>query len=782
MKKLLSLFILFLSVYDLSAQRRSQIQLTSSTEIKAVDGGNGQFARVINPVFVHDGSTLRADSSDYNQAGNAFDAYGHVVITQPDGTTIYSDVLNYNGLTKIAILTNNVRMIDKSAVLTTNHLTYRMASKYGTYIGGGKIENGKDVLTSQNGYYFATNHDAFFRFDVVVNTPDALIKTDTLKYNTESKIAKFFGPTTINGKGANVASKLYTENGRYNTVTDQAWFGKKNLYTEGSKSLKGDSLYYDGKAGMGKAINNITFLDTVQKVILKGNQGIYRKSDESALVTKNAYVVMQVDKDSLSVDSIYMTADTLMTKLIRMGDLIPANPETLKSDEEISDDPLGESGEDQGIAVPKRVAPVEAVVAVQDKDKKSSKKKKSSKRNKDSEQVKDVPPAVDSTKTEIPINELGALVIPKKASKADSLKADSLSGKKGTLAIPKKTALLKKDSVLLSKDASILSKDSLLAKKGGSLKVDSLKRDRTGKVIPAVVKKIELVPFNPMDTVLTRVIHAYHKVKIFKSDLQSRSDSTFYSYADSIIRCYINPIIWTQGTQLTADTIFLRLKNQKLDNMLLQNNGLIVSAEGDSTKFNQVKGKVLTGVFKDSKLESMFVDGNAESIYYTLEDSVYTGFNRSLSSRMRLEFADSKLKRVLLVRKPEGKYYPIEKAPKDMEILDGFIWKPKDRPKSKEEIIPTLRKKKTSVSAKAVATKAKSGNVVKKPVAINGANLIAPLVKEITGQKIPAVTDSAILKVPALIDSNVLKIPDSTVLKKVSAIKDSTVKAAAKGL
>lgn len=736
MKKLLFLFIVFLSVYDLSAQQKSQIQLTSSTEIKAVDGGNGQFARVINPVFVHDGSTLRADSSDYNQAGNAFDAYGHVVITQPDGTIIYSDILNYNGQTKVAILTNNVKMIDKSAVLTTNHLTYRMASKYGTYIGGGKIENGRDILTSQNGYYFASNHDAFFKFDVVVNTPDALIKTDTLKYNTESKIADFFGPTTINGKGANKASKLYTENGRYNTVTDQAWFGKKNLYTEGSKSLKGDSLFYDGKAGMGKAINNITFLDTVQKVILKGNQGIYRKVDESALVTRNAYVVMQVDKDSLSVDSIYMTADTLMTKLIRMGDLIPANPEALKSDEEISEDPVAESGEDQGIVVPKKVAPVAPVVPVNDKDKKSSKKKKSSKRGKDTEKEKSVPLMVDSVATDVPLIEKDAVVVLQKPA-------------------------LKRDSIMRSKDSTVLSKDSLLARKGNPQKVDSTKRDSTGKVVPVLDKKIELVPFNPRDTIQTRVIHAYHKVKIFKSDLQSRSDSTFYSYADSIIRCYVNPIIWTQGTQLTADTIFLKLKNQKLDNMLLQNNGLIVSTEGDSTKFNQVKGKVLTGVFKDSKLESMFVDGNAESIYYTLEDSVYTGFNRSLSSRMRLEFADSKLKRVLLVRKPEGKYYPIEKAPKDMEILEGFIWKPKDRPKSKEEIIPTLRKKKATVSAKVIPDKTNNNKnkLVQKPAA---ANLKTPVSKRAAVQKIPGVHDSTVLNVPA--------------------IKDSTVKAAGKRL
>ena len=235
---------------------------------------------------------------------------------------------------------------------------------------------------------------------------------------------------------------------------------------------------------------------------------------------------------------------------------------------------------------------------------------------------------------------------------------------------------------------------------------DSLKKD-------TVLKKAEVKL--PLDTTKTRIVLAYHKVKIFKSDLQTKSDSAFYSYSDSTIRCYRNPIIWTQGSQLSADTIFLQLKNQKLDNMLLQHNGFIVSTELDSSKYNQVKGKVLTGLFKNNKLSEMFVDGNAESIYYSVQDSAYSGMNKSLSSRMRLEFKDNKLKDVILVRKPEGKYFPIEKVDKDSEILKGFIWKPNERPKSKEEIIPSLgTKKKAQPVKKKTITPAKQATEKKK--------------------------------------------------------------------
>ncbi len=698
-RKIVFLFILLLTVLQLSAQRRSQIQLTSSERVKGM--GTNSAARFIRPVFAHEGSTLAADSADYNQAGNAFDAFGHVVITQPDGTVIYSDLLNYDGNSRVAILTNNVRMIDKDAILTTNHLTYNMGSRIGTYIGGGKIENGQNVLTSQNGYYFASSRDAYFRYDVVVNTPDALIKTDTLKYNTTSKVSWFFGPTNIYGKGQNKQSKLYTENGRYNTLTDQAWFGKKNLYTEGTKSLKGDSLYYDGKTGFGKAINNITFQDTVQKVILKGNQGIYYKKDESALVTRNAYVIMEVEQDSAKVDSIWMTADTLVTKLISMKNFVPAVKEELKEDKDVDSDPVVEG---EGIIVPKQedrpALPVAKPAEPGGKAAPARKRKLFGKKNAPAEPAK-----TDSVKT--------AGVVPPGAT-SSSVKLDSAGRGRDSLPPPADTLARTAASAVRKADLANVGKaDSATVHKGDSAnghktdsvnarKVDSATVHRTDSTKKGVLNKdsVDKKGIDAADTVKTRVIYAYHHVKIFKSDLQSRSDSAFYSYADSIIRCYRNPIIWTQGTQLTADTIYMQMKNRKLDNMLLQHNGFIVSTEGDSTKFNQVKGKVLTGLFEESKLKSMFVDGNAESIYYTLEDSAYTGMNRSLSSRMRLEFANDKLQRVMLVRKPEGKYYPIEKMPKDIEILEGFIWKPKDRPKSKEEIIPTLQKKKVVTGGK----------------------------------------------------------------------------------
>src|SRR5690606_18997367 len=59
----------------------------------------------------------------------------------------------------------------------------------------------------------------------------------------------------------------------------------------------------------------------------------------------------------------------------------------------------------------------------------------------------------------------------------------------------------------------------------------------------------------------------------------------------------------------------------------------------------------------------------------------------SISSRIKIKFEDNKMTDIISIRKPENTYYPIGKVPQGTEILEGFIWRPEYRPKSKEEII-----------------------------------------------------------------------------------------------
>jgi lipopolysaccharide assembly outer membrane protein LptD (OstA) len=250
-----SLFFILLSVTVL-AQKKSVVNLISSKRSEGMKINGKDVIKVYQGTFQQDFSIMRSDSAYFYAQDNAFDAFGNVNITQGDTLNIFSDKLNYNGNTKVAVLTDNVKMVDKDATLTTNYLTYNTATRIGTYTGGGKVVNKDNTLTSKNGYYFAFSRDSYFRYDVVLVTPDALIKTDTLRYNTGTRIAYFYGPTNIYDT-KDKKDTLYTENGLYNTVTEQAFFGKKNLYKSGTKRLKGDSLFYDKKIGFGRAVKHV---------------------------------------------------------------------------------------------------------------------------------------------------------------------------------------------------------------------------------------------------------------------------------------------------------------------------------------------------------------------------------------------------------------------------------------------------------------------------------------------------------------------------------------------
>jgi hypothetical protein len=206
-----------------------------------------------------------------------------------------------------------------------------------------------------------------------------------------------------------------------------------------------------------------------------------------------------------------------------------------------------------------------------------------------------------------------------------------------------------------------------------------------------IIPKID-VPQESIDTAKIRIIWAYNKVKIFKSDLQAKADSAFFSYGDSTLRIYNKPILWAQGSQLSSDTMYIQMKNKKMDNMDLIKNAIIVNTEKDSLKFNQVAGKLMKGYFRKEKLDVVFVNGNAESIYFPTDSANADGMMRSIASRMRINFTDDSLTSVAFIRKPEHNYYPADKVTEELKTLPNFNWKPKERPLSKEDIIPSLKK------------------------------------------------------------------------------------------
>jgi len=610
-----------------------------------------------------------------------------------------------------------------------------MGTKIGTYITGGKIVTKDVTITSKNGYYFSNSRDAYFRYDVVAVTPQSVITSDTLRYNTLTNWTYFYGPTNIKGKEDN----LYTENGAYNTATQNAYFGKKNLYTNGTKSLKGDSLYYNGVTGIGKAVRNIVFRDTTDKTVLYGQLGFYYKKDERALVTKNPYMGMGTS-DSIKVngklrpDSLWLGADTLETQMVLKKSLKLISSPVLKKDNELGEEEKPEKK--VGAGKIKAVATEPPGKHTAKPDKKENKKNNKDEKKNIAEKGKPVIPPDSVLKSF-------------KDSISTHLKTDSLL-KKAKDSIPK---LVKTIPPAVKATA-----DSILKGKAGTLlkgKADSLlnksKTDHLLKGKNPVLK--DTIPFNPEDTVRTRAIKAYHKVRVYKSNMQAVADSLFYTSADSTLRWYKNPVLWSEGSQQTGDTLYLQLKNKKLNTLQVLQNAFLVNVNADSARYNQIKGKLITVFFKDGKMKNMFVDGNAESIYFNQDDKThaYTDMNQTVSSRLKIIFKEKTIQTITTVKEPDGVRTPIEELKEDV-FLTGFTWKPELRPLSKKEVIngkpKTPVKKGSPIGTKPAKGAADVKPAVKPPsITLKAVQPVSKAIQDLSKKAAPIVgKDSTTLK------------------------------------
>ena len=747
-KKYITLFLFILTAQFLFGQVTTQ--LSEANRMNLVSSSSGRInaktghMTFYNPVYEHKGNTLAADSGyiyENEIKQQFFEAFGNVVITQPSGTLIYSDYLHYDATTQQARLNGNVKMIDKNSVLTTNYLTYNMRSKIGTYTGGGRIISQTDTITSKNAYYFENTGDAYFRHQVIVRNPSVKVYTDTMRYNGITKNTHFFGPTNIKG---NKKENLYTEKGIYNTSTGVANFNKKNLYTEGSRFLKGDSLYYERDSGVGKAFRNVVFVDTLDKFYAYGGKGEYKQSEESIVMTEKPYIITVVKNDSDSttrdsskvepplleinkidspqkkeakqstkdkkkveakegniegsnvdtlekpifatkpdpkLDSVYMTADTLYSRMILAKEYIPLDLKLDRSGGQM----LEEEDEDYG-------------------DDENNKEEGKDILNTESNDVQEKL-NVSGEKTPQKSNELKKVLqtAPKKTAKQPIN-----TGGEGREQIEK---TLKADSVLRQKavvpmvghaDSAI--NQALKIAQQPDIKIES--SDSTKQEIS--------------DTARTRIVKAYYNVRLFKSDLQAVADSVYYGMQDSMFRFMGRPMIWAQDSQISADTIFMQIVNQKMDNALLKENSFMVNALADSSKFNQLKGRKITAFFANNNIERLFVDGNAENLVFREDEKtkIITEMFHDRGGRIKVFMEDKKIIDYVSIKKVDQKVYPFALVTKENEILPGFSWRPQDRPKSKEDLLNRKREvpKEAEVNEDKESKDENEGEIKGKPI------------------------------------------------------------------
>jgi lipopolysaccharide export system protein LptA len=184
-----------------------------------------------------------------------------------------------------------------------------------------------------------------------------------------------------------------------------------------------------------------------------------------------------------------------------------------------------------------------------------------------------------------------------------------------------------------------------------------------------------------------RIIRAFHHVKFFKTDLQGKCDSLHINQKTGITKMFKDPVIWSGENQITGDSIHL-LSNKstnKLDSLFIRKNAFII--QKDSSGYSQIKGKNMFGKFQENQLSSLLTKGNGHVVNYARdENQELIAILNMICSNIMFELDDNTIQTIKFLKKPEGKTYPPSKFPKELELLDGFIWREGEKPLTKEDI------------------------------------------------------------------------------------------------
>jgi len=199
------------------------------------------------------------------------------------------------------------------------------------------------------------------------------------------------------------------------------------------------------------------------------------------------------------------------------------------------------------------------------------------------------------------------------------------------------------------------------------------------------------------DSLKNQIVYAYHGVRIFKSDLQGRCDSVVYMQSDSLLWMYRDPIVWSAQNQVTGDTLKLGLSNQMLDKAWIMGNAFIVSdaeasdsIQGPEVHFNQIKGKMATATFVKSELQTVWVDGNGELVYYPTDEKEGAlqpmGTNQGECSSILIRFSDGELSTLRMEGQPKSVFKSNRLAGTEPLLLRDFRWLRDQRPQSRSDI------------------------------------------------------------------------------------------------
>jgi len=221
----------------------------------------------------------------------------------------------------------------------------------------------------------------------------------------------------------------------------------------------------------------------------------------------------------------------------------------------------------------------------------------------------------------------------------------------------------------------------------------------------------------------THIAVAYPRVRFYRRDMQGICDSMRFTEADTMLRMFVSPIVWSEDRQIFGNIIELHLNDSTIDTATLPDQGFTAQhIEGDH--YNQLSGKKMIATFEDGQMRRLDIDGNVEIIMYPEEaDSTINKMVNAQSSFLLAMFKGQTTELIKMWPETTGAATPLFLAKKSNFFLPKFKWfegmRPTDRfdiftiPQAMEELMRTAQRPTPQQPAQA-AQKASKAKALKK--------------------------------------------------------------------
>ena len=482
-------------------------------------------------------------------------------------------------------------------------------------------------------------------------TDSIFIKTNTLKYQSETSLATF-GTGTNAWKEDNMLSSEY---GWYDRGRELFFFSRKVHLMCDTQEAWCDSLYFNRNTSDIQMLGNVQLTDTTRNVYGLAGRLDYVDSISTVTLTRDPAVVAVTEEEGQK-DTVYFGADTLIhytLKMFEIDSLTVAEAATRKANLDI--DPVTEFRRKAAEEAAKKAAEA----AANDPNQKA---------RMEAEQRAKAKAAADSLKAA-----QAAETLARAKAAADSLAVtDSLAAGPDSLAVT--------DSLAAGQD-SLAVTDSLAAGQDSLAVTDSLAAGLDSLAMADSLANVE------PDTTKIGFVVALRNVKIFRKSMQVVCDSLLYCDLDSLARLFKEPVIWNEITQqYNADSISVVVKNNAMEKASLMSNAFI-HIEEDTTHYDQIKGAEMMAYFsKEGELSRFDALGGASALFYIEENDALATVNKKDSKMLSAVFKDGNINRIYYFDTAVSDAYPVVQLSEEDRKLKGFNWMPERRPQDRHAV------------------------------------------------------------------------------------------------